>query len=330
MLLCKNQKGVFMAKTRLETFIGGLANGAIIGAIACGVVDGADGAIKGAVVGAGVSGPLNALVHDLNKKIKLRESIKKLYEFKGMDEVRAECQAEVAMDSYSKHLKSDSKRETEYADTITLLEQVKAADEHQARYARIKPLLEQVGNKLRDKYYFSHSGFVGGAKHVQAKEMMEKNSDKAVERAVKGMLPKNALGRQMFRKLKVYKGDTHPHAAQAPRVYSLVGGGTGNITINGQPLDTYFVNGFLKLIVNQPFKTANISNFDAVVSVQGGGLTGQAGAIRHGIARGLVKENEQVKSELKKAGYLKRDPRMKERKKYGLKKARRAPQFSKR
>lgn len=81
-----------------------------------------------------------------------------------------------------------------------------------------------TGNKLQDKYYFSHSGFVGGAKHVQAKIMMEKSSDKALERAVKGMLPKNALGRQMFRKLKVYKGDTHPHAAQAPRVYSLVGG----------------------------------------------------------------------------------------------------------
>lgn len=110
----------------------------------------------------------------------------------------------------------------------------------------------------------------------------------------------------------------------------LIAGGTGNITINGEPLDTYFVNGFLKLIVNQPLKTANITNFDVVVSVEGGGLTGQAGAIRHGIARALVKENEQVKSELKKAGYLKRDPRMKERKKYGLKKARRAPQFSKR
>ena len=110
----------------------------------------------------------------------------------------------------------------------------------------------------------------------------------------------------------------------------LISGGSGKITINGKILDEYFVNGFLKLIVNQPLKTADVSNFDVVVSVQGGGLTGQAGAIRHGIARALVKENEQLKSELKKAGYLKRDPRMKERKKYGLKKARRAPQFSKR
>ena len=110
----------------------------------------------------------------------------------------------------------------------------------------------------------------------------------------------------------------------------LIRGGTGAITINGVALDKYFVNGFLKLIVNQPLKIANANNFDVIVSVHGGGLTGQAGAIRHGIARALVREDEQLKAELKKAGFLKRDPRMKERKKYGLKKARRAPQFSKR
>ena len=81
-----------------------------------------------------------------------------------------------------------------------------------------------TGNKMTDKYYWSHSGYVGGVKTVQAKEMLAKNSDRAVEHAIKGMLPKNALGRQMFRKLKVYKGEAHPHKAQAPRVYSLVGG----------------------------------------------------------------------------------------------------------
>jgi len=110
----------------------------------------------------------------------------------------------------------------------------------------------------------------------------------------------------------------------------LIANGSGNIIINDEPFDKYFVSGFLKLIVSQPLKTANINNIDVVVSVHGGGLTGQAGAIRHGIARALIKENAQLKAELKKAGYLKRDPRMKERKKYGLKKARRAPQFSKR
>ena len=80
-----------------------------------------------------------------------------------------------------------------------------------------------TGNKMRDKYYFSHSGYVGGDKYVQAKKMLETKSDYAVERAIKGMLPKNALGRQMFRKLKCYKGDTHPHEAQKPRAIKLGG-----------------------------------------------------------------------------------------------------------
>jgi small subunit ribosomal protein S9 len=106
--------------------------------------------------------------------------------------------------------------------------------------------------------------------------------------------------------------------------------GNGKIVVNGRPLEEYFASGFLRLIVNQPFTVADIKNFDVLVSVYGGGLTGQAGAVRHGIARALIKENEQLKPELKKNGFLKRDPRMKERKKYGLKKARRAPQFSKR
>ena len=80
-----------------------------------------------------------------------------------------------------------------------------------------------TGKKMTDKYYFSHSGYPGGDKHVQAKHMLERKSDFAVERAIKGMLPKNALGRQMFRKLKVYKGAEHPHAAQQPKVKTLVG-----------------------------------------------------------------------------------------------------------
>jgi large subunit ribosomal protein L13 len=81
-----------------------------------------------------------------------------------------------------------------------------------------------TGKKMTDKYYFSHSGYVGGDKFVQAKDMIAKNSDFAVERAIKGMLPKNALGRQMFRKLKVYKDGTHPHSAQSPRKITLIGG----------------------------------------------------------------------------------------------------------
>lgn len=107
--------------------------------------------------------------------------------------------------------------------------------------------------------------------------------------------------------------------------------GSGKITINGRPLNEYFANGFLQLIVNQPLSMCDEGKkYDVSVNVHGGGLTGQAGAIRHGISRALVKETPTTKPELKKAGYLRRDPRMKERKKYGLKKARRAPQFSKR
>ena len=107
--------------------------------------------------------------------------------------------------------------------------------------------------------------------------------------------------------------------------------GTGTVNVNKRSLDDYFGLDTLKLIVNQPLVLTNsVDKFDVFVNVKGGGLTGQAGAIRHGIARALVLADANLKTELKKAGYLTRDPRMKERKKYGLKKARRAPQFSKR
>ena len=107
--------------------------------------------------------------------------------------------------------------------------------------------------------------------------------------------------------------------------------GTGVITINKKDIDDYFGLETLKLIVNQPFGvTGNTGKFDIIANVNGGGLSGQAGAIRHGLARALVQADENNKPALKAAGFLTRDPRMKERKKYGLKGARRAPQFSKR
>jgi small subunit ribosomal protein S9 len=107
--------------------------------------------------------------------------------------------------------------------------------------------------------------------------------------------------------------------------------GSGNITINNKSLDEYFGLDTLKYIVNQPLElTNNTSKYDVIVNVKGGGFTGQAGAIRHGISRALVLADAETKADLKKAGFLTRDPRAKERKKYGLKKARRAPQFSKR
>ncbi|MBQ8392368.1 MAG: 30S ribosomal protein S9 [Clostridia bacterium] len=107
--------------------------------------------------------------------------------------------------------------------------------------------------------------------------------------------------------------------------------GTGVITINGRDVDDYFGLETLKLIINQPLDiTGNVGKFDIVANVTGGGISGQAGAIRHGIARALLLADETYRAPLKAAGLLTRDPRMKERKKYGLKGARRAPQFSKR
>ncbi len=111
----------------------------------------------------------------------------------------------------------------------------------------------------------------------------------------------------------------------------LIPDGSGSIVINKRTLDEYFGLDTLKYIVNQPLElTATTGKFDIIVNVNGGGFTGQAGAIRHGISRALVKADESYKPALKAAGFLTRDPRAKERKKYGLHKARKAPQFSKR
>ena len=111
----------------------------------------------------------------------------------------------------------------------------------------------------------------------------------------------------------------------------IIPGGEGAIQINGKDLDVYFTNGIQQIIVNQPLELLGVKDkFDILVNVYGGGITGQAGAIRHGIARALCLADEAYRAPLKKAGYLTRDARMKERKKYGLHKARKAPQFSKR
>ncbi len=106
--------------------------------------------------------------------------------------------------------------------------------------------------------------------------------------------------------------------------------GQGNIVINRRGIDEYFNLETLKMTVRQPLELTKVSGFDVIVNVHGGGLTGQSGAIRHGLSRALVKANPDLRPDLKRAGFLTRDPRMKERKKYGLKGARRAPQFSKR
>ncbi|MCD8327521.1 MAG: 30S ribosomal protein S9 [Ruminococcus sp.] len=117
------------------------------------------------------------------------------------------------------------------------------------------------------------------------------------------------------------------HSVARVRLYQ----GTGKITINNRDIDDYFGLETLKLIVRQPLAlTSNEATFDIVCTVSGGGVTGQAGAIRHGISRALLEFDAELRPTLKAAGFLTRDPRMKERKKYGLKAARRAPQFSKR
>ena len=111
------------------------------------------------------------------------------------------------------------------------------------------------------------------------------------------------------------------------RVYLIPG--IGKITVNKRDIEEYFGLETLKVVVRQPLAaTETLGKYDAIVTVKGGGFTGQAGAIRHGIARALLKVDGEFRPTLKKAGYLTRDPRMKERKKYGLKAARRAPQFS--
>lgn len=117
------------------------------------------------------------------------------------------------------------------------------------------------------------------------------------------------------------------HSVARVRMYP----GTGKITINGRDIDEFFGLETLKLIVRQPMEITNtLGRFDIVCTVAGGGVSGQAGAIRHGVARALLQNGDEMRPILKKAGFLTRDPRMKERKKYGLKAARRAPQFSKR
>ena len=134
----------------------------------------------------------------------------------------------------------------------------------------------------------------------------------------------------MYQSKKPYLYGTGRRKSSVARV-RLFQNGTGAITINGRDIDDYFGLETLKLMVRSPLALTNTDGkFDIVINVVGGGTSGQAGAIRHGLSRALLQFDPELRSTLKKAGFLTRDPRMKERKKYGLKAARRAPQFSKR
>ena len=133
----------------------------------------------------------------------------------------------------------------------------------------------------------------------------------------------------MAKKADVKYYGTGRRKSSVARVYLTAG--KGEITINGRTIDDYFGTEILKTIVRQPLVVTDTEGkFDVKVTVKGGGTTGQAGAVRHGISRALLEADADYRPVLKKEGFLTRDPRMKERKKYGLKKARRAPQFSKR
>ena len=277
------------------------------------------------------------------------------------------------------------------------------------------------GNKLEDKRAYRHSGYPGGLRSVAYRDLMEKNPERAVEKAVRGMLPKNTLGRQMLRKLKVYAGPEHPHRAQQPVPFEItqvaqqadpaarqssregstrktswlspltcriplpeqvptrrtkrntcrstprrparprppragaarkpvvtgnalgtgrrkeaiarvrIVPGTGKWQINDRSLDEYFPNKVHQQLISEPFVTLGADDaFDVVARITGGGVTGQAGALRLGIARALILVDSENRPSLKRAGFLTRDARVKERKKAGLKKARKAPQYSKR
>ena len=134
----------------------------------------------------------------------------------------------------------------------------------------------------------------------------------------------------MYQSKNPYKYGTGRRKSSVARVH-LFENGTGSITINGRSIDEYFGLETLKMVVRQPLAALDlVGKVDLVCTVEGGGVSGQAGAIRHGVARALLGVNPEYRAILKKAGFLTRDPRMKERKKYGLKAARRAPQFSKR
>jgi len=221
--------------------------------------------------------------------------------------------------------------------------------------------VEVTGKKASQKLYRRHSGRPGGMKIEKFESLQERIPERIIEQAVKGMLPHYSLGRQQFKKLKVYKGADHPHTAQNPvllnslfikmnsqiknkAVYWGTGRrktsvarvrlipGNGLIKINGRSGDDYLNFNPLHLnSIKAPLQTLGLENsYDVLVNVFGGGLTGQADAIKQGAARALCELSPDNRKPLKTEGHLSRDPRAKDRRKYGLKKARKAPQFSKR
>ena len=213
--------------------------------------------------------------------------------------------------------------------------------------------VELTGNKWEDKEYIRFSGYPGGQYLRNAQEVRDRMPERLVENAVRGMLPKNRLGRAIFKNMHVYVGPStstrpsNPPLTPSPpilmqtintsgrrknaiaRVYMTQG--TGKVTINKRDLTEYFPLPTLQYKVKQPFLlTETLDQFDIKANLDGGGITGQAEALRLAISKALIEVNEELKPTLKAEGLTTRDPRMVERKKFGQKKARKKFQFSKR
>jgi len=204
-----------------------------------------------------------------------------------------------------------------------------------------------TGQKLDQKLVYRHSGYPGGLRSRTLREQLERRPTEVLRMAVKGMLPRNRLARQQINKLKIYAG---PEAAAAggPLMATIaqyrgtgkrktsvarviLRPGDGATWFNGRTIEDYFPRATHRSMVLAPLKVAGVEGtYDLRVRVHGGGPSGQAGAVRHGIARALVEANPELRIPLKREGFLTRDARIVERKKAGLHKARRAPQFSKR
>lgn len=216
-----------------------------------------------------------------------------------------------------------------------------------------------TSDKLESKLYIRHSGHPQGYKEETLGHLLARRPEEVIRRAVKGMLPRNRLGApaaaqaEGLRRRGSSPCRTAARAARltrsltimtTPSFYSGTGRrktavarvrllpGEGQIVVNGRSLTEHFGNAINEADLRLPFRvTGNEGRYNAMIKVEGGGVTGQAGAIRHGIARALLEADpEAFRLPLRQAGLLTRDPRMKERKKYGLKRARKAPQYTKR